>query len=82
MSATLADHWRAYRKQAMPADAGQNQVDETRNAFYGGAAMALLTVQRIGEDDISEDEGVAIIKALVKECEDYLAKYRMKHGLS
>lgn len=65
--ATLAEAWKTYREMAVSPTAGPTQVHETKKAFYAGAAVCLMVLQRIGDDDISEDLGVAIIERLHQE---------------
>jgi hypothetical protein len=37
--ATIAEAWASFSKIAIPADAGQHQIDAMRAAFYSGAMV-------------------------------------------
>lgn len=81
MTATLLDHWKAYREQAVSSDAPMVQVEETRNAFYGGAAVVLMTLAEIEKPDVSQELAVRILEGMQDEVTDFIRKYVMKHGL-
>lgn len=81
MAGTLLDHWKAYREQAVAENAPLVQVEETRNAFYGGAAMVLMTLAEIEKPDVSEEQATQILQGMQDEVTDFIRKYAMKHGL-
>ena len=39
--------WENYRQMVVPADASPVQIDETRRAFYAGAAVLFHTIMRV-----------------------------------
>ena len=82
MSEHLLHHWKAYRKEVMSEDASRVQVEETRNAFYAGAAMVTMTLERVAEPDISETQAVEILESMKREIQDFHKKHAMKHGLT
>lgn len=45
----LADEWNSYRENVMPADAGPEQAQEARRAFYAGATSMFFLMVRVGE---------------------------------
>lgn len=47
------------------------QVNETRQAFYAGAYSMLMAVQRIGNDDVSESDGVNRLEEYKIELESF-----------
>ncbi len=53
--------WELYQEACVPADAGEGQHRDTRWAFYAGAWYILQLMHRLGENDVSEDQGVSII---------------------
>lgn len=59
--------WLTYMDGVIPKDAGNTQLLECKRAFLGGALTVLTAVERIGEDDISEDVGVEIFEELRKD---------------
>lgn len=68
---TFAQMWESFRDKVIPPTAPQIQVDEMRRAFYAGAWVTLTAVQRIGENDITEDAGIVYLEALKKEGEEF-----------
>lgn len=81
MAATLLNHWTSYKVQCVPLTATRGQIDATREAFYGGAAMVMLTLEEIGQPEISDDEGWQILEGFKREVFDFMAKHKMKHGI-
>ena len=67
-SSFLADEWKSYRESATSADAGPVQVQETRRAFYAGAAAMWKTIMvdmvdldpgtEATDDDLKRMDGV------------------------
>ena len=47
----VAAEWATYAEQIVPKGAPQVQVQETRRAFYAGAASVLFRINRLLEDD-------------------------------
>lgn len=76
---TVREGWVSYRDQVMPADAGDVQKQETERAFHAGAWHALMIAVRIGEPDISNDEGVRIFEAMRVELMDYYYRLRREN---
>lgn len=68
MPKTIAQLWDSYEQEVIPAGAGETQVQECRRAFYAGASAALRSVLEIGEDTVSEDQGVDVLEQLTDEC--------------
>jgi hypothetical protein len=65
----VADMWRTFERQAVHPLAPQEQRDEMRLAFYAGV-MSLLIFQRevLGDEEVSEETGVACVEAMYREC--------------
>lgn len=42
----IMEQWLSYRRDVIPGDAPQIQVDESRKAFYAGAAALLGTITK------------------------------------
>lgn len=49
--------WEAYRKVVVPADAGEAQLNETRQAFFAGAAVLLQGIMGALSPGPDESEG-------------------------
>jgi hypothetical protein len=67
----IAKAWEGYRRTVMPADAGPEQVTETRRGFYAGAWALLTTMMALGSDEIDEDQGVDILESVKAEIEAF-----------
>ena len=75
---TVAESWQTYHDLVMPKTAGPVQVNETRNAFYAGAYFSLMNLAyNIGDDETTEEQGLAMLDALKREIEDYAKGIRM-----
>jgi hypothetical protein len=71
---TIADSFAAYRKAVIPADASPIQIEECRRAFYAGSYFMLTNLREgIGDDAVSEEDGVQHLERLQAECETFLA---------
>lgn len=68
----LNDEWQEYRGMAVPHDAHQTQVDETRKAFYAGALALLSIMQGRGAPGVVEAE---------RELHQWLADFKREHKL-
>lgn len=68
---TIAAQWESFQALAMPATAPSIQRLEMRLAFYAGATALLGITQRIGEKDISDSAGVALLQSLHEEAEAF-----------
>jgi hypothetical protein len=68
---SLHQLWVNYLEIAIPKNAGTEQVNQTRMAFYSGAAAVMNTNLRIGEPDIAEGEGTKILDDMCRELADF-----------
>jgi hypothetical protein len=68
----LMKAWESYQSQVMPHDAGHSQRVETRRAFYAGAQAVLQMALAIGEDSVSEAQGIILLETLKRECEAFV----------
>lgn len=75
----IRDGWESYLAEVVPRSAGENQIRETRQAFYGGAGIALAAISAIADESISEDEAARIIGELMQEVNDFAASLRGHH---
>jgi hypothetical protein len=64
-------NWETYEREVVPAFAPPTQLIETRRAFYAGFAAALGIVYELGDDGVTEEQAVAALSALAKECERF-----------
>jgi len=70
---TIAKEWDSYAAKVVPKNAGAVQVSETRQGFYAGAAAALNIMTTVGERNVSEAVGVAIIAGMHDELQRFVA---------
>jgi hypothetical protein len=68
---TIAEAWVSYMDDVIPKDAPAVQIQESKRAFFGGAALVLQFALALGDDDVSEDEGVELLESLRRECEAF-----------
>lgn len=52
----------------------RTQVQEMKNAFFAGYAACNFGMQRIGHDDITEQQGMDFITARTEESQSFLRK--------
>lgn len=69
---TINELWVSYMDQVIPKDAPTIQIQEGKRAFVAGAKAVLGIVTAIGEDDVSEDQGIDILEALHIECRTFV----------
>jgi hypothetical protein len=70
---TVGEIWRSFWSAIRPeGPVSPVQIQETRRAFYGGFAACLLLLRNtVGQDEMTEDEGVAYAEALLSECSTF-----------
>jgi hypothetical protein len=73
---TIAETFETYRQSVIPADAPSIKVEECRRAFYAGSYGMLMNFANIGDDTMSEDDGVAYLERLRAECETFAANIK------
>jgi len=57
----IAAQFESYQNEVVSREASENQVLETRRAFYAGAAAMFTIFQVIGTDRVSEAESEQIL---------------------
>lgn len=73
MKRLIAEQWRRYLKGVVPAGADEDQVTDTRNAFYGGAASlfgAIMSILEPGKE--ATDNDVAVMDEISKELQEHV----------
>lgn len=83
LSYTIKDAWLSYRATVVPVDAPEQQVDETRLAFYAGMFDILSHLRLMGEVGVDDTQAVKHLNDLYtnskQACLDY-AKKADKNG--
>lgn len=65
---TLKEAWEDYRRKVVPKTAGENQVIETRRAFYAGAAAMFSLFALTREQSVNKAAAAAFLEGLRQEC--------------
>ena len=69
---SLKEYWANYLETVVPKDASTVQVQETKRAFYSGAAALMNTVMEIGDNDaIDEMAGADIMEDRLQELHEF-----------
>lgn len=70
---TIQEGWIGYSKGVIPKDASAVQIEETRRAFYAGAAQVLGVMYEVGSRDLSEPAGVGILEGMHEEVRVFIS---------
>ena len=70
---TIRQQWEDFERAVVAKNAPSVQRKEMKLAFFGGAA-AILALQ-IAMPDVSDDDGVEMLKAWHDECEKFARDY-------
>ena len=68
----VRDGWQDYAQKILPKSAPPVQRQETRRAFYAGAAHLLATMAELGEPEVDEDAGAGVLEATQHEIEAFV----------
>ncbi len=60
---TIAEMWSSYQRDVVPKGASATQIQETRRAYYAAIFYFIRMLEEIGEDHVSEEQGVAYLEA-------------------
>lgn len=71
MKGKIQRDWESFAAAVLPPGAPDVQRREMRRAFFGGAWAMLCEVRRIGDDSVSEEDGVKALDDIAKECEGF-----------
>jgi hypothetical protein len=71
----VGEAWERYRRECIPNVAGAVQIEESRRAFYAGAAMLFdaLTSGIPADGKEPTDEDMAVVESICAEFDEYLA---------
>lgn len=73
--------WRDYMTKVIPVNAPAVQLEESRRCFYAGAAAIFDVMTNIGDDSVSEVEGVARLESITAEMNEYIADFKKRSGI-
>lgn len=79
MKRRIGAEWASYLAGVVPADAGETQVEETRRAFYAGAASLFGFLMRQLDPGTEPTEGdIRALSEINAEFKEYLAALSAK----
>jgi len=70
--ADLDAAWNEYAKMVIPDDTGPTQIEETRRAFYAGAATVIGFMHDWATLDLDSKDGAAALESLSDQVEAFL----------
>jgi hypothetical protein len=76
---TLEQEWLNYSSRILPKGCSPVQRQETRRAYYAGIWTLLQMVKEIGDDEVSEDQGVQELEKLENECINFMSQIGSKY---
>lgn len=77
---TIKDGWDSFADVKLPK-APEIVLTETQVAYYSGAERVLHIMWDIGDQNLSEDAGTAILVSLADECREFAREYGRRRGL-
>ena len=73
--------WKSYLAEVVPKDAGEDQITETRRAFYAGAGSLFKTILNILEPGTeATDVDLQTMSLIDAELERFLGKVKAGHA--
>jgi len=76
---TIGEGWASYLSNVVPTAASESQREETKRAFYAGAA-AMFTAM-LDAAELEEDQAAARVEGLDRELDDYLRLFKAREGV-
>lgn len=68
----IDEHWKVFAKAIFAGKpVAQVQYDEMRKAFFAGATAMLRMMQAVGDDSVTEEQGVMVLDAVEQECVEF-----------
>jgi hypothetical protein len=76
---SIGEAWASYLAAVIPAGAGETQREESKRAFYAGAAA--MFGDMLDAAELEEDAAAARLEALDRELADYLRLFKKREGI-
>lgn len=73
--------WRDYMTKVIPEGAPAVQLEESRRCFYAGASAIFDAMTAMGDDSVSEDEGVKRLEGITSELHEYITDFKKRYGI-
>ena len=68
----IDEHWKVFAEAIFAGKpVARVQHDEMRKAFFAGATAMLRMMQAVGDDSVSEAQGVMVLDAVEQECVEF-----------
>jgi hypothetical protein len=68
----IDEHWKVFAEAIFAGKpVARVQHDEMRKAFFAGATAMLRMMQAVGDDSVSEEQGVMVLDAVEQECVEF-----------
>lgn len=68
----IEDAWKKFEVMVVPKDAGPVQRDETRKAFYSGAAILFqILINRIDKEEEPTEQDMRLMDDIAKEVDEF-----------
>ena len=68
----IDEHWKVFAKAIFAGKpVARVQYDEMRKAFFAGATAMLRMMQAVGDDSVTEEQGVMVLDAVEQECVEF-----------
>jgi hypothetical protein len=68
----IDEHWKVFAEAIFAGKpVARVQYDEMRKAFFAGATAMLRMMQAVGDDSVSEEQGVMVLDAVEQECVEF-----------
>lgn len=74
--------WDSYLKSVVNPKNNAEQIAEMRRVFYAGAMVSFVAYRNVGEDHVTEEDGVEILMAMQEEIEGFQEELRAGAGIS
>lgn len=65
--------WESYANEVVPKGAPPIQIQETRRAFYAGATALLQAQMALGDEGVTEEEGVRFFEDISEDIKEFLS---------
>lgn len=69
---SIAEIWSEYEERVVPADAGEVQRVETKQAFYSGVGSILHAQLQMTGEDLTDDQCTDLLTSWLDEFNDYV----------
>lgn len=69
---TIQERWESFKKDVIPEDAPEFQVQDMKRAFYSGVIAMMNIDLVVSEDGVSDEAAVAMLEGCHQEARQYV----------